>query len=190
MNHICLYLICCTSGVLSNIGYFSQRKKKKKSERVEHKSSYSSGVKNVTSCAFFSNNWCNPPCPFFLFFFSFPLFVFVIVFLNFFLKKKTFYELDFTFHSTLKHIRNSISAIQNVEIESACIFLGDMMWVRVTHLRSLWFTAICCFFWELNVNAGLILSWLFFSQAVSFSVLQKQIIWCAWNGCTWEPVLC
>lgn len=46
---------------------FTEREKKR-SERVEHKSSHSSGDKNVTSCAFFPNNWCNPPCPSFPFF--------------------------------------------------------------------------------------------------------------------------
>lgn len=113
VNHICLYLICCNRGVLSNIGYILQRKKK--SERVEHESSHSSGVKNVTSCAFFSNNWCNPPCPFFSFspslFLSF-FFLSLSLFLFFpFIK----WILHFIEH---KDVKKSIWAIPNVDVQS------------------------------------------------------------------------
>lgn len=51
VTHICLYVICCSRNVLSNIAYFAQSKER---ERVEHRASHSSGVKNVTSFAFLS----------------------------------------------------------------------------------------------------------------------------------------
>lgn len=148
VNHICLYLICCTSGVLSNIGYFSQRKKK----RARELSISQATAVELRMWPLVHSSQITGAIPHVLSFFSFSPSLFLFLsFLNF--SFFTFYELDFTFHSTLKDIRNSISAIQNVEIESTCIFIGDM-WVC-----SLWLTAICCCFsWELYVNVGLILS--------------------------------
>lgn len=53
--------------------------REKERERVEHRESHSNGVKNVTSCAFHSQITGATPPPFFLFFFSLPLFVFLLL---------------------------------------------------------------------------------------------------------------
>lgn len=74
VNHICLCIICCTKGVLSNIVFrILQRGRERGREWVKHRASHSSGVKNVTSCAFLSQiTGAIPLPPYLLSFFFLP----------------------------------------------------------------------------------------------------------------------